>query len=394
MKDMKPTFYRFLISKAFAGFVFNTFSVFYLWYLVQKYHSVFLAGMLATIYLAAMLISSIPFGHLIDRSNSTHLGFVASIFVLIGAVSLFFGNSIASIYVAAVLLSLGIVFKGDSFSATMKRHLEERQFLAGNSINQSVNFSYTLAGTVFGGIAILYLSHSLDYVMMAIALASLIVAFPAKEALPESGGRSVRSEMGSIFRFLKRITGFLVVGFVLNGIFESLEVYSSGLFHIILKASPVYYTAFLVSISVGAIAGAALAGKMKDIADRPNIFALMILCYSPLLLLLSLSRMASLDVADALVIGIMMSLINVPLQAKLMKVVPAHIYGKTMAFLRVFLSGAQPAMAAVLSFAALYFPVNTILLYLSVISFPVALLSFVVLPRFFSLSSKETATLS
>ena len=89
-----------------------------------------------------------------------------------------------------------------------------------------------------------------------------------------------------------------------------------------------------------------------------------------------------------------MPLINVPLIAKLMSVVPTNIYGKIMAFLRIFIGGSTPAMAALFSFVVLYFPVNVILFYIGIFLFPLAGLAFIVVPNFMKMEADSNATVS
>jgi hypothetical protein len=114
--------------------------------------------------------------------------------------------------------------------------------------------------------------------------------------------------------------------------------------------------------------------------------------FSPAILFIALSRTAIGDIADSLLIGILIPVINIPLQANLMKIVPRNIYGKVMAFLRVFLGGATPAMAAVFSFMALFLQVNIILLYVGIIVFPIGTLAFLVLPKFFEMGKGESVS--
>ena len=61
---------------------------------LQTYHSVFLAGMIATIYLAVELIASFPIGHMIDRMNSTTISMISSIIILIGPLLILPGYSL------------------------------------------------------------------------------------------------------------------------------------------------------------------------------------------------------------------------------------------------------------------------------------------------------------
>ena len=128
MARIELFFYRFLLAKMLTSIISSAFTVFFLWYIVEALHSVFLAGMIITISLAVQLITSIPIGHIIDRINSTAVGLVGSVLVLAGPFFMLTGYSLMSVYSGTILITLGVTMKGDSFSATMKKHLNEDQF--------------------------------------------------------------------------------------------------------------------------------------------------------------------------------------------------------------------------------------------------------------------------
>lgn len=381
--DRIPGFYyRFLGSRMLVSVVYEAFLIYFLWAIVVRFQSVFLAGMIATISVAVELISAIPIGHLIDRVNSTTVGLFASIVGVAGVFLMVFGESLFIIYSATGMLAISFTMKGDAFSATIKKHLGEEQFQSANSSNQAVIFASSLIGTGIGGGFILYLSNYFPYALLLILIVSCLSAFPIYEKVTREAGSQAIQEIASAIRFLKRILGFITVAFVLNGLFISLNVYSSGLFHIVLKVSSIYYIAFIVAISVGGISGAWIGNKVGGRVSNAFVLSFLVLMYAPLFLLLGLSRSSIIDIVDAFTIGVLVSVVNIPLQTKLMKIIPHNIFGKIMAFLRVFLGGATPVMAAILSFAAIYFPVDRILLFIGIISFPVAALAFVALPRF------------
>lgn len=389
MSALERYFYRFLGSRMLVSITINAFQVFYLWRIVEQYHSVFLAGMVSTIYLVVSIISSIPIGHLIDRLNSTHISLASSLIALTGVILLLSGTSLPLIYTASGFLALGTTMKGDSFSATIKKHLSEEDFLKGNSMTMAANYTSVLSGTIIGGLAIVYYSNFLTLILFSFALVSVITSIPIKEVSTREPGSSAKKELASAIGFYRKILGFVAVAFILNGMFEALDVYSSGLFHLVLNASPLYYTAFIAAISVGGIGGALVVSRMKGKVDNPFVISLMVVCYAPFFLLLGLSRIPVLDVGVGVLIGVFMSLINVPLSTVIMKVIPREIYGKVSAFLRVFLNGSTPAMAAVLSFVAIFLQVDTILLYIGIIMLPVAAMSFVVLPKIFKMESEK-----
>ena len=92
MAGLQTFFYRYLGSRMILSIIFNAFQVFFLWRIVEDYHSVFLAGLIATISLAVSIISSIPIGHLIDRMNSTLVSLISSVISAAGLLFLAFGT--------------------------------------------------------------------------------------------------------------------------------------------------------------------------------------------------------------------------------------------------------------------------------------------------------------
>lgn len=380
--------YRFLGSKMLVSIIYNTFLVFFLWEIVEKYNSVFLAGLITTISLIIEIVASIPIGHLIDRKNSTRVSLLASLFALSGVLSLFLINSLAVIYTATALISVGFVMKGDSFSATIKKQLHEDQFRYGNTLNQGAIYVASLIGTALGGVSIIYFPHYFSYLLLALALASTLSSFPIPEMSSRESQKSLSSELNSSLSFFRKIIGFLILGFIINGLVISLDVYSSGLFHLVLHASPIFYTLFVAFASLGGVFGAGIAGLLRERTSNAFVISAIVFLFAPLFLILGVSGSAIIDVGVALLIGMAIPLINVPLQTKLMKVVPRRIYGKVLAFIRVFMGGGTPAMAAVLSFVANFYQVNTVLLCLGILLFPTTLFSFLVLPKFMNLKEE------
>ena len=387
MRKLPFFFYRYLSSRFLGSIVYNAFMIYFLWELVVAFKSVFLAGLIPTIALAADLITAIPVGHLIDRYNSTKLSMLSSLLLLTGIALILTLQTVYLVYAATIFVSIGVMMKGDSISATIKKHLDQEQFTTANQNLQGAGYASSLIGTVFGGASIIYLREYFLFVMLALSIAALLLSFPIPEKANDGQKATAMSGFVSSVGFIKKIGGFLAVGFVLNGLIISLDVYSSGLFHLVLKVNPIYYTLFVAFLSIGGIIGAIISGTVQKYVNTAYRISFLILLFSPAILFVALSRKVIGDIADSLLIGILVPVINIPLQVNLMKIVPRNIYGKVMAFLRVFLGGATPAMAAVFSFMALFFQVNTILLYVGIIVFPIGALAFLVLPKFFQMAT-------
>ena len=387
MASLTPLFYRLLLSRVLLSITFNFFVIFFLWIIVIDYDSVFFAGMLATIYLTTSLFFSLPIGHMIDRMNSTVVGFLGTLVGISAAILVFFGQSLIFVYISMALLTLGVTMKGDSFSATTKKHLDDKQYHEASSYIQGTVYASNLLGTAIGGVCILYFRDYFPIIMILFVIASLFTSTIAKEEKSRSSAETGMKEMRSAIYFYRKILGFMIVAFALNGLFESIDVYSSGLFHIVLKASPLYYTIFVASVPVGGIIGSAISKMFPAFGKNGLKISVFVLGFSPILIILGISRMAIIDIAMAFTLGLILPIINIPLTAKLMGVVPKEIYGKVMAFLRVFISGSTPMMAAIFSFVSIYVPVDMMFLYIGLAMIPITALSFAVIPRFMALES-------
>jgi len=381
-------FYRFIGSKALTSTSITAFIIFYMWIVVSRYHSVFLAGLIITIYLAVELALAIPIGHLIDRFNNTRLNLLSSVLVLGGFGLLLFNDNLPFIYSATVISVLGQALKIDSFSAIIKKHLPEESFKKANSVNFATGSVSSLVGTVIGGFSIIYISRYFVYVIVMIAVASIFLAKPVQEKSyrPEENKMSMVGEMKSVGIFLKRIAGFLVLAFFLNGLFISLDTYSSGLFNIVLKSTAFYYTLFSLAVPLGMISGTPIANIKYFRGDRPVFISFLMLVFSPLIIVLSIGRSPILDILIAFAIGVILPLINIPISTKLMKAIPHSIYGKVTAVVKIFTQGASPVMGAVFASLVIFFNIPTVLLWVGILVVPLTFYGLIIIPKFFRFS--------
>jgi len=381
-------FYRFLISRFLTGITMTAYLIFYSWHIVSIFHSVFLSGMLITITLATEIVFSFPIGHLIDVFNNTTLNFYSNVIMILGFIILLFSREIYFIYAATAISVLGWTIKLDTFSAIIKKHLCENLFKKANSLNNVTNSLSLIIGTIIGGASLILLPNYFNYILLTFTGIAAILSIPAPEKISKDGGKkqTFTKDVMAAGSFIKKISGFLILAFFLNGLFISLDTYSSGLFNIVLKSSPFLYTIFSMSVPIGMIMGTPLANVGYFRKDRPLVIATLLLLFSPFLIILSISRSPFLDIFDALLIGIILPVINIPLFTRLMKIVPGNIYGKVMAFLKVFTGGASPVMGAIFSFLVIFASISIILLSVGILVIPLTLYGVWIIPRFFRLN--------
>ncbi len=380
------TFTRFLISKSLSSISFNLFQIYFLWKIVSIYHSVFLAGIIPTIAFAVQLLSSIPIGHGIDRINSTILSFISTAIMILGFLTLLLSTTLFAIYLTTLIMSIGYTLKGDSFSAILKKHLNDEHIARGTSMNQlSIGLSGVL-GIAAGGFSLLFLEGFTPLILLTISVAALLLSIPASEAVNRRDNGTVRSEYGHVISFYRKIVGFIVVATILNGLFVGLTVYSSGLFKLYLHSTPEFYTMFEVAFPAGMIFGSYASSRILVFIDRPHIPALLVLLYGPLIFLLGASRSASADILIFLAVGFINPLINVPLNARLTRATPKEIFGRVFAFLRIFIGGSTPVMAVVFTVLSVYAPVPVILMAIGASEVFVAMIGFSTIPRLYRMT--------
>ena len=319
---------------------FEVFVVYYVWYFVAEYNSIFLAGMVATAYLVTDLTISFPGGHIIDRTNSSAVNSLSSFLVAGGFLVSFLGFGIGGIFTAVVIGSAGTTMKGDSFSAMIQRHVSRESTSRMLSYNQTVTSTSGLTGIIMGGISIIILKDYLFYLLVLLPALSGILATPIREEIFHSD-EGIAHETREVLVFMKKISSFLILGFIINGLFVSLTVYSSGIFHIYLGVGAGYYTAFIAGLPIGMIAGSAIASRKFRVLGGSSAIATMIMFFAPLLAIIGVSRSAYIDIVCALLIGLLLPLINIPMTDKLYRIVQGRYLARHFPSLE-FSSQAQP----------------------------------------------------
>lgn len=385
---VNPVFYRFMFSRAIGSICFSLFLLFFAWKLIVVYKSVFLVGMIPTIYLGVDILLSVPLGHLVDRVSNSLLSLVASLFMLAGFLIFLLGFSFYLVYAVTILVSISVTMKGGSLMGLMKR-LASPDGINRATSHVSAAFSLSgLIGVAAGGFSLIFLGKYTPYVLIAGSIAAIALSIPIKN----EPGRNIAGEKGTsgeyreALAFMKRIWTVLVFALVINGFFISLDVYASGLFNIYLKSNPIFYTLFVASFPAGMLIGSMLSSRIYPFLDNAMVTASLLFLLAPLVILIGLSPYAVVDVIAAGFMGFILPLINVPINAKLTKVIPMEWFGRSMAMMRIFTGGSTPVMAVFFSFLSIFLTVPEILLYVGILMFPFSLFGLKVVRTLYSVS--------
>ncbi len=367
--------------------------VFFTWKVIEVYHSVFLVGLIPTINLLVDVLASVPIGHLIDRKNNTTLNFTASILTAAGFSLFFFGFSVYVVYAVAAIAGFSTTLKADSFSAIIKKHVSEAGISKATSYQQGFTSVSTLIGFAVGGLSLVFISKYAPYLLVSITAVAVVLSFPGTEQPSIMPSAEKQGQVGyrDVFSFFRKLIGFLLLGLVLNGFIVTLDVYGSGLFNLYLHTGPLLYAVFVASLPAGMLIGSIGANRLMVKIERPRISAGLMLLYPPVLLILGLSGSAVLDIGAVLFLGLILPLINIPLVARLVKFTPKEIFGRVMAFLKVFLGSSTPVMAAFFSLVSVAFPPKMIFLVAGLILMPISIGSFRVISDYYSVTAPKSS---
>ncbi len=386
------SFYRFLSSRVLISVSYVFFLVFFMWKVVQEYHSVFLAGMIPTIYMLVDLVTAVPIGYAIDRMNNSVLSTLSGV-VMVGGFGVFaLGSSFYIVYLATAIVALGRTLAGDSFAALIKKLVKPDGITKATALSSMGTSVSSLIGVAFGGIALIYLSRYSTLILVSIAIAATILAFPVRMATGDPVTQEEGKKKGyrEVLSFFRSILGFVTIALVVNGFFVSLDVYASGLFNLYLDTSPIYYTLFEAALPGAMIIGSYFADRYSKYLDKPAMISVTISLLAPIILLIGISRNAMLDVIASGMIGFILPLVNVPLISRLTKFTPVELFGRVMAFLRIFIQGSTPVMASVFSFATLFFTVPNILVAVGAMLVPFALFGLGAMKTFYARTEMES----
>lgn len=311
--------------------------------------------------------------------------------MIIGLMFILGHYNLLMLYSSTLFIVSGLTIKVDSFSAIMKKHLHENSFKKAVSVNYATVSGSSIMGTLLGGMSIVYLTDFFNYILIIIASLSLILSIPVHETFNknESSKSSTRNEIRSIGSFLLKITGFLILAFFINGLLISMDTYSAGLFNLVLRASPIYYTPFNMSFPIGQIAGTPMAstGYFKD--DKPIVIAMLMFVFCPMVAIIAIGRSPLMDIIDAFIMGFVLPIINIPINTKLMQAIPQAIYGRVMAFIKIFASGSTPALGVLFSAVSIFFSIPTVLIWVSILTVPLAIYATIAIPKFFNIASRD-----
>ncbi len=345
-------FLRYLVARNVAKGSTYLFYVFFIWDLVYQYHSVFLAGLIPAFSLLGYLVIVIPEGHLIDRRNRSAVLFVSSVLLAGTYGFLFMRNSLPLILAVDLFSSLLGWVSSDSFQGIIKSIVREGDYGWAVSLNQTGSAVSEIAGIFLGGSMIYLGIDFLRVALMVMAAVSALIAFPTKMQRADAAGR----HYGEALSYVRRMLFLMIISMLLNGLFISIDVYGSGLIHLVLHSTAFYYTLFLAGFPVGIVVGGALiSGRFVSADLSLALVTLEVMIIGILMLAIALVRIAWIEPLLTVFMGVDVMMVNVQLQSFTLKVVPNELTGRYNSISVLFSAGSSPVMAIVFSLLSRFF---------------------------------------
>jgi len=363
------------------------FYIYYMWVLMVKYDSVFLVSLIPTLSLVGYLLVLIPEGYILDRVSRERVMFFSSVAIVAVYLSLFISQKLIWIYLAAMLSSVFSSISSDAFFTLMKDIMKPSSMGRGMSLVEVGRGVSEVIGIILGGMSIILLSKWFIPLIVFAGIASAALSIP--RAVKNKDIAHNKYGFTHVFKAIRIILPFLIIGLIINGLFVSLEVYASGLFYQVLHAGPSYYTAFILGYSAGGLGGGLLGIRISKKLENPVFIAFSMAFFGLSFFLLSISRIPGADVLITVALGIVNSLANIPLMAYLVKIIPTEAMGRVNSVVTLFLASSSPVMAVAYGGIARFLPIPVVLLLISALLAISSVPTYISIKKLFKLTENK-----
>ncbi len=344
----KPSFRRVLSNRPFSllwagqlvsqsgDFIFDVAAI---WYVLQLTGDPFKVGLtVATILLPAIFIGPIA-GVYLDRFNRRDVMLASNLVqaAVVGVIGVLY--SFGSLSFLVLLVMLFVLNSGAQFSTSVNQ-------VAGYGIGGiivlalgvAVPFYYDSLTFLFAAVMLSLISRSLGAIPKGVAespLSSHPVSFREKFV---QGLRFIR---GSKFLIQLVIVG-LVVNFFGAGVFALLAPYAKN----VIGGNAGTYGAILTTYSVGAVVGSVLVGKLQLRNYVGKMLFAGVIVQGLVIVGIGFTTVLFLALALSFAIGVLQTMVNVPMTVLIQAKVPGDMLGRVFTSLVALLTIASPISSA------------------------------------------------
>ncbi|MGP6206581.1 MFS transporter [Cuniculiplasma sp. SKW3] len=345
-------FRNYLIGRNLMRVAFYIFNIFFVWETIVQYNSVFLAGLIPALSAIGYLIIVIPEGYILDRYNRGMVFRISAVLSAITYLFLIFHQILVVVYMVALISSVLSIVNSDSFNTIMKEIVPENRIQSAVSMSQGTNAISELAGIIAGGVLLYFPQMFMMITLISLPLLSSLFGFGRTLNRKNS---TDRYGFKGAYRIIAVMMHFLLLTLIINGLFISLDVFGSGLIHIILHDPPLDYSIFIAGFPFGAIIGSLVSGKISSYLSSIRIISLLIIPIGLYLLIIATSRSLYIDILMTILLGIFVIFVNIGLQTIFFHLIPDSVMGRVNSLTMIFSIGGSPIMATMFSILSNYF---------------------------------------
>ncbi len=352
-----------LVSQS-GDFIFDVAAI---WYVLQLTGDPFKVGVaVATILLPAIFIEPIA-GVYLDRFNRRDVMLASNVVqaAVVGMIGVLY--SLGSLNFLVLLVMLFILNSGAQFVrpavAAMIPGITEKKDLSTASSLFSLSTSVNqVAGYGIGGIVVLALGVVVpfyyDSLTFLFAAAMLALITRSLGAIPKRAGESTSlnpspvSFRGKFMQGLRFIRGsrfliqLVIVGLVVNffgaGVFALLAPYAKN----VIGGNAGTYGAILTTYSLGAVLGSLLVGKLELRNYVGKMLFAGVIVQGLVIVGIGLTTVLSLALVLSFAIGVLQTMVNVPMTVLVQAKVPGDMLGRVFTSLVALLTIVAPVSSA------------------------------------------------
>jgi DHA3 family macrolide efflux protein-like MFS transporter len=358
---VKNIFWRLLLARGFIRLSSMMFAIFFMWRLITQYNSIFLVSLIPAFSILGYVIVSIPEGYILDKFDRFKIMFISSVIILLIYFPLLFSSSLLLIYIIDLFSSIFSFISADIFYTLIKDIVETEKLSQAMSFNVISRALFEILGILIGGISAAFIPFVFPYFLVIASLLAPILSFSLKSSvIKEKEEKQGELNYSHVIRLIKFMLPALLISLIANGLFIALDVFASGLFYDVLHSGALGYTAFILAFSLGALFGGTIGNRFSEKLLNAKVFALIMASFSLVFYLIVIADFPYIEPLYTLFLGIGVSLIDIPLEVLITKIIPSKIFGRTNSLMMIFVTGSSPVMAVIYGFLSNFLSIKTI----------------------------------
>lgn len=332
-----------------------------MWRLITQYNSIFLVSLIPAFSILGYVIVSIPEGYILDKFDRFKIMFISSVIILLIYFPLLFSSSLLLIYIIDLFSSIFSFISADIFYTLIKDIVETEKLSQAMSFNVISRALFEILGILIGGISAAFIPFVFPYFLVIASLLAPILSFSLKSGvIKEKEEKQGELNYSHVIRLIKFMLPALLISLIANGLFIALDVFASGLFYDVLHSGALGYTAFILAFSLGALFGGTIGNRFSEKLLNAKVFALIMASFSLVFYLIVIADFPYIEPLYTLFLGIGVSLIDIPLEVLITKIIPSKIFGRTNSLMMIFVTGSSPVMAVIYGFLSNFLSIKTI----------------------------------